>query len=96
AGPSQLQESKGSDDSFYELATFDPFEAKRCHVHRWNITNDSLLDDGFSCRTLVDHVAPPTFFSSLCSMDCDQLYTEFNVGEAWGISLRHYQLDHTF
>ncbi|GJW92707.1 hypothetical protein Tco_0170260 [Tanacetum coccineum] len=50
AGPSQLQESKGSDDSFYELATFDPFEAKRWHVPRWNITNDSLLDDGFSCR----------------------------------------------
>ncbi|GKD18943.1 hypothetical protein Tco_1208101 [Tanacetum coccineum] len=29
AGPSQLEESKGSDDSFYELATFDPSEAKR-------------------------------------------------------------------
>ncbi|GKC27235.1 hypothetical protein Tco_1034529, partial [Tanacetum coccineum] len=29
AGPSQLEESEGSDDSFYELANFDPFEAKR-------------------------------------------------------------------
>ncbi|GJV97856.1 hypothetical protein Tco_1549433 [Tanacetum coccineum] len=29
AGPSQLEESEGSDDSFYELATFDPSEAKR-------------------------------------------------------------------
>ncbi|GJT25231.1 hypothetical protein Tco_0895168 [Tanacetum coccineum] len=29
AGPSQLEESKGSDDSFYELATLDPSEAKR-------------------------------------------------------------------
>ncbi|GJU04323.1 reverse transcriptase domain-containing protein [Tanacetum coccineum] len=28
AGPSELEESKGSDDSFYELATFDPSEAK--------------------------------------------------------------------
>ncbi|GJY79935.1 hypothetical protein Tco_0492686 [Tanacetum coccineum] len=28
-GPSQLEESEGSDDSFYELATFDPSEAKR-------------------------------------------------------------------
>ncbi|GKB67654.1 hypothetical protein Tco_0929066, partial [Tanacetum coccineum] len=26
AGPSQLEESEGSDDSFYELATFDPSE----------------------------------------------------------------------
>ncbi|GKA25954.1 hypothetical protein Tco_0712063 [Tanacetum coccineum] len=87
AGPSQLKESKGSDDSFYELATLDPAEAKRWYVLRWNITNDSLLDDGFSCRTLVDRVAPPAFFSALCSMDCDQLYTEFNVGAARQICL---------
>ncbi|GKC16624.1 putative reverse transcriptase domain-containing protein [Tanacetum coccineum] len=53
----------------------------------WNITNDSLLDDGFSCRTLVDRVAPPAFFSSLRSVDCDQLYTEFNVGATRKICL---------
>ncbi|GJU07544.1 hypothetical protein Tco_1123974, partial [Tanacetum coccineum] len=87
AGHSQLEESEGSDDSFYELATFDPSEAKRWYVHRWNITNDSLLDDGFSCRTLVDRVALSAFFSTLCSMDCDQLYTEFNVGAARQICL---------
>ncbi|GKE77812.1 hypothetical protein Tco_1543932, partial [Tanacetum coccineum] len=50
AGPSQLEESEGSDDSFYELATFDPSKSKRWYVPRWNINNDSLLDDGFSCR----------------------------------------------
>ncbi|GKA58918.1 hypothetical protein Tco_0758231 [Tanacetum coccineum] len=82
AGPSQLEESEGSDDSFYELATFDPSEVKRWYVPRWNITNDSLLDDGFSYRTLVDHVAPPAFFASLRFMDCNQLYTKFNVGAA--------------
>ncbi|GKA91081.1 hypothetical protein Tco_0812951 [Tanacetum coccineum] len=87
AGPSQLEESEGSDDSFYELATLDPSEAKRWYVPRWNITNDSLLDDGFSCHTLVDRVAPPAFFSTLRSMDCDQLYTEFNVGAARQICL---------
>ncbi|GJY73230.1 hypothetical protein Tco_0477661 [Tanacetum coccineum] len=54
AGPSQLEESEGSDDSFYELTTFDPFKAKRWYVPRWNITNDSLLDDGFSCRNTHD------------------------------------------
>ncbi|GJY87024.1 hypothetical protein Tco_0501652 [Tanacetum coccineum] len=51
AGPSQLKESEGSDDSFYELATLDPSEAKCWYVPWWNITNDSLLDDGFSCRS---------------------------------------------
>ncbi|GJU05586.1 hypothetical protein Tco_1122016, partial [Tanacetum coccineum] len=87
AGPSQLEESEESDDSFYDLATLDPSEAKRWYVPRRNITNDSLLDDGFSCCTLVDRVAPFPFFSALCSMDCDQLYTEFNVGAARQICL---------
>ncbi|GKC03554.1 hypothetical protein Tco_0995164, partial [Tanacetum coccineum] len=80
AGPSHLEESEGSDDSFYAPPTLNPSEAKRWYVPRWNITNDSLLDDGFSCRTLVDRVAPPAFFSALRTMDYDQQYTEFNVG----------------
>ncbi|GKB03189.1 hypothetical protein Tco_0831278, partial [Tanacetum coccineum] len=89
AGPSHPEESEGSDDSFYAPTTLDPSKAKRWYVPRWSITNDSLLDDGFSCRTLVDRVAPPAFFSALRSMDYDQLYTEFNVGAArqsvsWG------------
>ncbi|GJZ68358.1 hypothetical protein Tco_0631598 [Tanacetum coccineum] len=87
AGPSQPEESEGSDDSFYEPPTLDPSEAKRWYVPRWNITNDSLLDDGFSCRTLVDRVAPPAFFSALRTMDYDQLYTEFNVGAARQVCL---------
>ncbi|GJX47770.1 hypothetical protein Tco_0272960 [Tanacetum coccineum] len=87
AGSSQLEISEGSDDSFYELPALNSAEAKRWYVPRWNITNDSLLDDGFSCRTLVDRVAPPGFFSTLRSMDYEQLYTEFNVGAARQICL---------
>ncbi|GJR11623.1 hypothetical protein Tco_0794275 [Tanacetum coccineum] len=64
AGSSQLETSEGSDDSFYELPALNSAEAKRWYVPRWNITNDSLLDDGFSCRTLVDRVAPWLFLST--------------------------------
>ncbi|GJX36970.1 gypsy type transposase [Tanacetum coccineum] len=88
AGPSQPEGLEGSDDSFYEPPTLDPSEAKRWYVPRWNITNDSLLDDGFSCRILVDRIAPPAFFSALRTMDYDQLYTEFNVGAARQVCLR--------
>ncbi|GJU55955.1 hypothetical protein Tco_1229669 [Tanacetum coccineum] len=87
ADPSQPEESKGSDDSFYEPPTLDPFEAKRWYVPRWNITNYLLLDDGFSFRALVDRFAPPAFFSTLRTMDYDQMYTEFNVGSARQICL---------
>ncbi|GJX40680.1 hypothetical protein Tco_0255670, partial [Tanacetum coccineum] len=86
AGPSHLEESEGSDDSFNSPTILDPSEAKRC-VPKWSITNDSLLDDGFSYRTLVNRVAPPAFFSALRSMDYDQLYMEFNVGAARQVCL---------
>ncbi|GKG04659.1 hypothetical protein Tco_0315046, partial [Tanacetum coccineum] len=65
----------------------DPSEEKHWYVPRWNIINDSLLDDGFYCRTLVDRVAPPAFFSTLRTMNYDQLYTEFNVGSTRKICL---------
>ncbi|GJY22538.1 hypothetical protein Tco_0396196 [Tanacetum coccineum] len=71
----------------YETAVLNSKDAKRWYVPRWNITNDSLLDDGFSCRTLVDRVAPPGFFSTLRNMDYDQLFEEFNVGAAQQICL---------
>ncbi|GKE16254.1 hypothetical protein Tco_1423831 [Tanacetum coccineum] len=53
AGSSQLETLKGLDDSFYELPALNSTDAKRWYVPRWNITNDSPLDDGFSYRTLV-------------------------------------------
>ncbi|GKB62032.1 hypothetical protein Tco_0918218 [Tanacetum coccineum] len=87
AGPSYPEDSKGSDDSFYSPTTLDLSEAKCWYVFRWSITNDSLLDDGFSCRTLVDPVAPPAFFFALHSMDYDQLYMEFNIGAARQVCL---------
>ncbi|GKF53090.1 hypothetical protein Tco_0160000, partial [Tanacetum coccineum] len=65
----------------------DPAMAKRWYVPKWNITNDSLLDDAFSCRTLVDRVAPLAFFPDLCTMGYDQLFREFNVGAARQICL---------
>ncbi|GKE86570.1 hypothetical protein Tco_1560312, partial [Tanacetum coccineum] len=53
-GASQPETSEESADSFYETAVLNSEDAKRWYILRWNITNDSLLDDGFSCRTLVD------------------------------------------
>ncbi|GJT91876.1 hypothetical protein Tco_1080721 [Tanacetum coccineum] len=52
-GSSQLETSEGSADSFYETAALNSEDAKRWYIPRWNITNDSLLDDGFSYRTLI-------------------------------------------
>ncbi|GJQ94046.1 hypothetical protein Tco_0005185 [Tanacetum coccineum] len=86
-GSSQPETSEESADSFYETAVLNSEDAKRWYIPRWNITNDALLDDGFSCRTLVDRVAPPGFFSTLRNIDYDQLFEEFNVGAARQICL---------
>ncbi|GJU72657.1 hypothetical protein Tco_1264062 [Tanacetum coccineum] len=64
-GSSQPETSEESADSFYETVALNSEDAKRWYIPRWNINNDSLLDDGFSCRTLVDRVATPGFFSTL-------------------------------
>ncbi|GJT74216.1 hypothetical protein Tco_1040941 [Tanacetum coccineum] len=55
-GSSQPETSEESADSFYETAALNSEDAKRWYIPRWNITNDSLLDDGFSCRTLEFNV----------------------------------------
>ncbi|GJT41457.1 hypothetical protein Tco_0941322 [Tanacetum coccineum] len=87
--------SEESADSFYETVILNSKDAKRWYILRWNITNDSLLDDDFSCRTLVDRVAPPGFFSALQNMDYDQLFEEFNVGAARQICLGSEVRSHT-
>ncbi|GJW11890.1 hypothetical protein Tco_1577717 [Tanacetum coccineum] len=53
---SQPETSEESADSFYETAALNSEDAKRWYIPRWDITNDSLLDDGFSCSTLVDRI----------------------------------------
>ncbi|GKA54951.1 hypothetical protein Tco_0753900 [Tanacetum coccineum] len=45
-GSSQPETSEESTDSFYETPILNSEDAKRWYVPRWNITNDSLLDDG--------------------------------------------------
>ncbi|GKA78380.1 hypothetical protein Tco_0784917 [Tanacetum coccineum] len=93
AGSSQLETSEGSDDSFYELPALNSAEAKCWYVPRWNITNDSLLDDGFSCRTLVDRVAPWIFLyppkegSKASMMARVRLLEEKGLGDSQDLSI---------
>ncbi|GJZ11024.1 hypothetical protein Tco_0545783, partial [Tanacetum coccineum] len=55
-GSSQPETSEESTDSFYETDVLNSEDAKRWYIPHWNITNNSLLDDGFSCCTLVDRI----------------------------------------
>ncbi|GJX64971.1 hypothetical protein Tco_0299314, partial [Tanacetum coccineum] len=59
-------------------------------VPQWSVTNGSRLDDGRTCREMVDEFAPPKFFASIRGMKHDQLFTKFNVGAACQMSLKRF------
>ncbi|GKF53079.1 hypothetical protein Tco_0159989, partial [Tanacetum coccineum] len=51
-------------------------------VPRWNIPNDSLLDDLDASREFIDHLAPLVLFAQIRDMDYEELFIEFSVGTA--------------
>ncbi|GJZ48602.1 hypothetical protein Tco_0602434 [Tanacetum coccineum] len=51
-------------------------------VPRWNVPNDTLLDEHDISHEFIDHLAPPVLFSQIRNMDYHHLFTEFNVGTA--------------
>ncbi|GKF78259.1 hypothetical protein Tco_0230729, partial [Tanacetum coccineum] len=60
---------------------------QKVYVPQWSVTNGSRLDDGRTCREMVDKFAPPRFFAFICGMTHDQLFMEVNVGVAPQMSL---------
>ncbi|GJZ83468.1 hypothetical protein Tco_0648641 [Tanacetum coccineum] len=55
---------------------------RQIYVPKWNVVNESVLDDPDVCRSLVDQLALHGLFSQLRGIDYDQLFAEFNVGAA--------------
>ncbi|GKD04619.1 hypothetical protein Tco_1179593, partial [Tanacetum coccineum] len=80
AGPSQPVGIELSAGSFYVSQDMDPETLRQVYIPKWNVINDSVLDDPDVYRGMIDHLAPPGFFSQLRGMDYEQLLTEFNVG----------------
>ncbi|GKB72559.1 hypothetical protein Tco_0933971 [Tanacetum coccineum] len=79
---SKLKKTSTSSDSFYASQSLDTETMHHVYIPRWKVTNDSILEDPYVCRDLMDHLAPPALFAQLRAMDYDQLYSEFNVGAA--------------
>ncbi|GJU46094.1 hypothetical protein Tco_1203360 [Tanacetum coccineum] len=55
---------------------------RQIYVPKWNMVNESALNDPDVCRSLVDQLALHVLFSQLRGMNYDQLFTEFNDGAA--------------
>nr|GFA97884.1 hypothetical protein [Tanacetum cinerariifolium] len=53
----------------------------------WGVTNGSLLDTSEACQDLVDHAAPPGYFSELRHMHNDDFLGQYNINLAWQVAM---------
>ncbi|GKD95978.1 hypothetical protein Tco_1379875, partial [Tanacetum coccineum] len=65
-----------------DVVDMDSETLHQTYVPKWNVTNNSALDDTDVCRGVVHHLAPSVLFSRLHNMEYDQLLIEFNVRAA--------------
>ncbi|GKC18877.1 hypothetical protein Tco_1021027 [Tanacetum coccineum] len=87
AGPSYPAGTKFSKNSFFMSQDVDSETLLQTYIPKWNVTNDSALNDPDICRGVIDHLVPHVLFSQLRSMDYEQLFVEFNVRVAHQICL---------
>nr|GEZ55093.1 hypothetical protein [Tanacetum cinerariifolium] len=53
----------------------------------WGVTNGSLLDTPEACQDLVDHAAPPGYFSELRHMHNEEFLKQYNVNLARQVAM---------
>nr|GEU57398.1 hypothetical protein [Tanacetum cinerariifolium] len=53
----------------------------------WGVTNGSLLDTPEACQDLVDHVAPPSYFSELRHMPNADFFGQYNINLARQVAM---------
>nr|GEU96550.1 transposase (putative), gypsy type [Tanacetum cinerariifolium] len=53
----------------------------------WGITNGSLLDTPEACQDLVDHAAPPSYFSELRHIRNEEFLGQYNINLARQVAL---------
>ncbi|GKB81506.1 ribonuclease H-like domain-containing protein [Tanacetum coccineum] len=52
-------------ENFYVSQDMDYEMLRKTHFPKWDVSNESALDESNVCRSLVDHLAPPVLFSQL-------------------------------
>nr|GFB93957.1 hypothetical protein [Tanacetum cinerariifolium] len=53
----------------------------------WGVTNGSLLDTPEACQDLVDHAAPPGYFSELRHMHNEDFLRQYNINLARQVAM---------
>ncbi|GKC54987.1 hypothetical protein Tco_1077732 [Tanacetum coccineum] len=64
-GPSHPVGTQLSTDLFFVSQDVDSKTLHQIYISKWNVINDSTLDDPDICHGVIDHLAPPALFSQL-------------------------------
>nr|GEW35771.1 hypothetical protein [Tanacetum cinerariifolium] len=84
--------SKGASaagDSELENTSFTSMVGSPESIYRpeWGVTNGSLLDALKACQDLVDHIAPPGYFSEMRHLHNDGFLKQYNVNLARQVAM---------
>ncbi|GJS31593.1 hypothetical protein Tco_0492213 [Tanacetum coccineum] len=71
AGPSQPASAETSTDTFFVSQDLDSETLQQIYVPKWDMINDSALDDPEVCRSMVDQLAPPRLTGLLKDRDAE-------------------------
>nr|GEX58195.1 hypothetical protein [Tanacetum cinerariifolium] len=67
--------------------------SKSIYRPEWGVANGSMLDTPEACQDLVDHVAPPGYFSELCHLDNDDFLRQYKVNLARQVATLQEQVN---
>nr|GEY01565.1 hypothetical protein [Tanacetum cinerariifolium] len=73
--------------AFADAPSPRPADVVRVYRPEWGVTNGSLLDTPEACQDLVDHAAPPGYFSELRHMHNEDFLGQYNINLAWQVAM---------
>nr|GEX46383.1 hypothetical protein [Tanacetum cinerariifolium] len=87
AQSSQGTAAAGDPDSENASSPVEVGSLESIYRPEWGVANGSLLDTPEACQDLVDHVAPPGYFSELRHLHNDEFLRQYNVILAWQVAM---------
>nr|GEZ60184.1 hypothetical protein [Tanacetum cinerariifolium] len=84
---SQGTAAAGDPDSGNASFTFAVRSPKSIYRPEWGVANGNMLDTPEACQDLVDHVAPPGYFSELRHLHNDDFLRQYNVNLARQVAI---------
>nr|GEZ48391.1 transposase (putative), gypsy type [Tanacetum cinerariifolium] len=73
--------------AFADAPSPHPADVIRVYRPEWGVTNGSLLDTPEACQDLVDHAAPPGYFSELHHMHNEDFLGQYNINLARQVAM---------